>query len=512
MPHLPTARLALIVIGAFLVCAAPAAGAVRLQKVGDFDTPIYVAAAPGDYSRIYVVERAGTVRVVRNGVTLPGTFADLRSVVGEVMGERGLLSIAFPPDFQSSRLLYAYYADAAGLLHVDELRAPDGEHTDPAYRRPTIAIPHTGATNHNGGTIAFGPDGLLYLATGDGGTGQSANAQNPSSLLGKLLRIRPTPGGGHSTPADNPSGNEVWSRGLRNPFRFSFDRATGDLVIGDVGQGTTEEIDFAPASLSLGRGWNYGWPVCEGSSKLGTTAMDCPPGYEKPVLDKFQSDGWRTINAGVVVRDPSVPSLYGRFLYGDTLGGQLWSAILRRPKAIDDKSLGLTLPHVAGFGLDAAGCVYAASLEGGVYRFIENSTAVPCPKPPPGAETSSPTSPAGPSADHAAPVLRVRVPGRQRVRKRRGATGYARCGEACTVAMSGRLRIGRRSYKLRKASKPAAAHHRIKLRVRLTMRASRALRRALERRRRARVKVALRARDAAGNRSLLIRRSVRVRR
>jgi Glucose / Sorbosone dehydrogenase len=483
MPHLPAARIALAVV-VFFACAAPAHGAVRLQKVGDFDTPLFVTGAPGDYSRLYVAERDGRIRVVRNGAVLPGAFADLTGVV-DTTGEGGLLSIAFPPNFQSSRLLYAYYTDSGGDVHVDELRAASAESADPGYRRVTIELPGDPG-NHKGGTAAFGPDGRLYVAPGDGT--DSSNAQNLSSLLGKVLRIAPRAGGGYVVPGGNPHGNAVWARGLRNPFRFSFDRGTGDLVIGEVGASTAEEINFAPSSAGTGRGWNYGWPDCEGS---------CSAGFENPVIEK-PNPPWTTINAGVVVRDPSLPSLFGRFLYGDTYGGMLYSARLRRPRAADDRPLGFGLDGVAGIGEDAAGCVYAASLSGGVYRFVENNAAIPCPRPV--------------SSDRSPPRLRVRVPRRQRVRRRRGVIGYARCSETCRVSMSARVRIGRRSYRLRKVTRRVAANRRLRLRVRLTRRGSRALRRALRRRRRARVDVALRGRDGSGNRSRLIRRRVRVRR
>jgi hypothetical protein len=269
-------------------------------------------------------------------------------------------------------------------------------------------------------------------------------------------------------------------------------------VIGDVGAGTTEEIDFAPASTSRGRAFNYGWPQCEGSYQQGSTTVPCSFGV-RPVIDRFQPE-WTTINAGVVVRDPSLPSLNGRFLYGDTYGGQLHSARLRLPRVTDDRRLPFSLPGVAGIGEDTAGCVYAASLSGGVYRFVETSTRVPCPRP------------AAPPQDRTAPRMRWRIPRRQRVRRRRGVIAYARCNERCTVAMSGRLRIGRRSYRLRKARRSASADRRIRIRVRLTRRAARALRRALRRRRRARVRVGLRGRDAVGNPTRLVRRTVRVRR
>ena len=202
------------------------------------------------------------------GAVLPGAFADLTGVV-DTAGERGLLSIAFPPDFQSSRLLYAYYADGDGDIHVDELRAPSGDRADPGYRRVTVEIP-TSSGNHKGGTAAFGPDGYLYLAPGDGT--DSGNAQSGSSLLGKVLRIAPRRGGGYAIPSSNPGASPIWARGLRNPFRLSFDRVTGDLVIGDVGASTVEEINFAPASANRGRGWNYGWPTCEGATSPAAPA------------------------------------------------------------------------------------------------------------------------------------------------------------------------------------------------------------------------------------------------
>jgi glucose/arabinose dehydrogenase len=490
-------RRALLPVIACLVAAAPAGAAVRLQKVGDFDAPLYVAAAPGDYGRLYVVERAGTIRVVRDGVKLATPFADLRASVSDD-GERGLLSIAFAPDFATSRLLYAYFTDNEGDIRLDQLRAASGDLADPGYRRQTIEIPHPGASNHNGGTVRFGPDGYLWLATGDGAVGE--NASNTSSLLGKVLRIAARPAAdGHAVPAGNPFGNEVWSYGLRNPFRFSFDRLTGDLLIGDVGQSTTEEIDLARSSSGRGRGADFGWPDCEGSYQTGSTTSACTTGV-LPIIDQFQNDGWTTINGGVVVRDPSLPSLYGRYLYGDTNSGMLHSA---RPDGTDDRPLGFSLPGVAGITEDAAGCVYGASLNGGVYRFVETSTAVPC-RPAPGVTAPPP--------DRTPPSLRTWVKRRQRVLHNRGVIAYARSSERGTVALAGRLRIGRRSYWLRYTRRAAAAATRVRLKARLTRRARRGLRRALARHRRARVRVALRARDAAGNRSRLVRARVRARR
>jgi glucose/arabinose dehydrogenase len=500
-------RCVLVTLAAFAAGAAPAAAAVRLQKVADFDEPVYVTAAPGDYSRLYVVEKGGRVSVVRGGVKLATPFADLSADLTSE-SERGLLSIAFPPDFARSGFAYAYLTDAQGDIRVDELRATSRDRADPSYRRTTIEVLHPGAANHNGGTARFGPDGYLWLATGDGG-GQNDpgdNAQDPAEQLGKVLRIAPTPGGGYATPPDNPHAKGIWAIGLRNPFRFSFDRLTGDLAIGDVGQDTTEEIDYAPASANRGRNWNYGWDHCEGSYDTGTTTA-CSFSSVKPVIDRLQSEGWTTINGGVVVRDRSLPSLYGHYLYGDTYTGTLRSARLRLPRASDDVPLALSLPGVADIGEDALGCVYLASLAGGVYRLVETSTSATCAPPSP---SPSPSPPA--AADRTAPSLRIRVPRRQRVLRQRGVIAYARSSERGTVGLASRLKIGRRSYPLRYLRPRAEAGKRIRLRARLTGRAARALRRALRRRHRARVVVALRARDLARNRSRLARRTVSVRR
>jgi glucose/arabinose dehydrogenase len=495
-------RLAFALLLLLAFGAGPAAAAPRLEKVGDFEQPVWAVGAPGDYSRLYVVERTGTVRVLHGGTVSATPFLTLPDV--STNDEHGFLSIAFPPNFETSHFVYAYYTLGNGNVRVDQFRATTPDRVDPASRRKVIEIDHSAAPNHNGGTAAFGPDGYLWLAPGDGGAGQAGNSQSLSSRLGKVLRISPRSGGGYSVPGDNPfvgrAGlDEIWSYGLRNPFRFSFDRSTGDLVIGDVGEAATEEVDYAPTRSGRGRGANFGWDPCEGSFVQGSTSTPCTLGT-RPVIDQFHSDGWSAIIGGVVVRDPSLPSLWGRYLYGDDGQPVLHSAALAVPRA-RDSATALRVPMLGGISEDTAGCVYASSLDGPVYRVVESSTAAPCPKPPPMA-----------AADRVPPRISVRVPKRQRVRKRHGAIAYARCSEASTVAMSARLRIGHHRYKLRKVSKRARAHRRVKVRIKLTKRASRALRRALRRRRRARVDVALRARDHAGNRSVLLHRRVRVRR
>jgi glucose/arabinose dehydrogenase len=489
-------RLPFLAAALATLALAPGASAqVRLQQVGQFQSPVYATGAPGDYERLYVVEQNGVIRVVRNGTILPAPFADLSGAITSG-GERGLLSMAFAPDFERSRLLYVYFTDSEGDIRVEQLRAPGPDAADLGSRRLVIEVPHQSFGNHNGGQVHFGPDGEMWLATGDGGGGNDpfANAQNLGSLLGKVLRIRPRPGGGYDVPPDNPfvgrpgARPEIWSFGLRNPYRFSFDRLTGDLSIGDVGQATVEEVDYSPRAQGGGRAANFGWPACEGSFQTGSTSVPCPSGTVLPAIDQFQRDGWRAVINGYVVRDPTLPALAGRFVYGDVTVKELRSALLRAPRAVDDRPLGVQIDTLSSFGEDTAGCVYAASLTGPLYRVVQNTTEVPC-------------------RDRVRPELAVRVPRRQRLRRRRSALAYARCSEACTVAMSARLVVGRRSFRVRRVRRAGAAGVRVALGARLSRRARRALRR-----RRGRLRVALRARDRSGNRSRLVRGTSRVRR
>src|SRR3954447_1915865 len=268
-----TAMVGLAALIAAAACAqtpALAASGVALHRVGDFDAPIDVVAAPGVRRVVYVVERPGQIVAVR-GHHRRG-FLDISGRT-TTDGERGLLSIAFSPRFATDHVVYAYYTNRHGNIEVDSFKA-SSRRAHPGSRRKVIVVPHPGQSNHNGGQLQFGPDGYLYLATGDGGGAgdQPGNAQNLNSLLGKVLRIIPRPSGGqqYSVPASNPFAgavpglDEIWSYGLRNPWRFSFDMATGDLLIGDVGQGAREEVDDSPASSGAGRGLNFGWNCREG--------------------------------------------------------------------------------------------------------------------------------------------------------------------------------------------------------------------------------------------------------
>jgi glucose/arabinose dehydrogenase len=326
-------------------------------RIGGFDSPTYLTAPAADKHRLFVVEQAGTIRVVRNGRKLARPFLDLRSDVS-AGGERGLLSMAFAPGYASSRLFYVYFTGRDGDIHVQEFRASKGnpDVADPSSRRELLRIEHSEFANHNGGQLQFGPDGLLYAGVGDGGSEGDPRryGQNRSVPYAKILRLDPAKRGGKP---------EVYAYGLRNPWRFSFDRKTDDLVIADVGQDAIEEVDFAPRGTGKGR--NYGWSVFEGKSRYRSGSA---PGAVAPVIQRFHSRGACSITGGYVVRDRSLGSLYGRYVYGDFCDPALRSARLRPGRAEGDRKIGLRVPSLSSFGEDARARVYALSLEGPVYR------------------------------------------------------------------------------------------------------------------------------------------------
>src|SRR3954452_22755192 len=306
MPLRPAAALAAAALA--LVLAAPASAALHRTSLGTFTVPVYISAPPGDPHRLMVVEQGGKIVEVRDGAKQDPPFLDIS---GEIKsgGESGLLSMAFAPDYATSGRYYVYYTaarpastgDTSGsVITVEEFSSTE--------HHVVFTVDHPTNSNHNGGQLQFGPDGLLYAGTGDGGSGNDPtnNAQNRSSNLGKLLRVNPTAGG--TTP-------EQYAYGLRNPFRFSFDRQTGDLTIGDVGQNNWEEVDFSPAGLATVR--NYGWHCREGFHANPNVTCTAP-GAVDPVLEKNHStDGFCAIIGGYVVRDAALGALAGRYIYGD---------------------------------------------------------------------------------------------------------------------------------------------------------------------------------------------------
>ena len=348
-----------------------AARSVRLARVGTFSSPIYVTAPPGDRSRVFVVERAGRIRVLLRGRKLARPFLDISSGV-RTDGERGLLSMAFAPDYAKTGLFYVYFTDRNGDIHIQQFkRSKNANVADGGSRRNVITIGHSQFSNHNGGQLQFGPDGFLYAGVGDGGSeGDPArNGQKLSTDLAKIIRIAPRPRGGFSVPGGNPFARrsgarpEIWAYGLRNPWRFSFDRRTGALAIGDVGQDTQEEVDYARRGAS--RGANYGWSVFEGDRRFrGGSA----PGARKPNFVRTHGAGWCAITGGYIVRDRSLRGLYGRYVYGDLCQSELHSIVLTTRGAHGDRKLGVRVQQLVSFGEDAAGHVYAVSLNGPVYR------------------------------------------------------------------------------------------------------------------------------------------------
>jgi Glucose / Sorbosone dehydrogenase len=387
-------RAAGIVAALLVLLGAGSAQALTLEPVGSFDQPIYVTSDPGDAGRLLVAEREGTIQLVENGVA--SEFVDLSSVVdcnGECQSERGLMSIALSPDFQSSGRLYVFYAnDLDGKLHVDELvsAGPGHDTASLATLEPLLEIEHPGFANHNGGQLQFGPEGNLFVSTGDGGGSNDPadNAQDPDSPLGKLLRVDPDDPG-------LPNSYETWASGLRNPFRFSFDRLSGDMVIGDVGQVAREEIDFAPSpfpGVAGGQGADYGWDCREGllagAGPSPTCALAPADAFTEPVFDyphspdpAFGGPDRCAVIGGYVVRDPGLGALFGRYVYSDLCSGVLRA--LKLPAggfgpAGGDCSLGLQVNEPVSFGEDAAGQLYVIEQGGDVLR-LEGLPPAGCP-------------------------------------------------------------------------------------------------------------------------------------
>jgi glucose/arabinose dehydrogenase len=372
------------IIAALLVgsCTAragpPRATGLALEPVASgLDRPLYLTAPPGD-PRLFVVEQGGRIRIVRDGRLLPVPFLDLSDRV-RAGGERGLLGLAFHPRYRETGFLYVDYTDLQGNTKVERYSVSrDSDRADPASARLILAIDQPYA-NHNGGDVVFGPDGMLYVGMGDGGSGGDphGNGQNRSSLLGKLLRLDVDRGTPYTVPRDNPfvatagARGEVWAYGLRNPWRFCFDPPAGLLYIADVGQDRWEEIDVQPASLA---GLDYGWNAMEGSHCFRTPGCRSE-GRVLPAVEYGHGEGC-SVTGGFVYRGRRLPGMVGHYFYADFCSGWIRSFKIERGAVTEHREWqGVHVDQPASFGLDGQGELYVCDLGGGVYRLVPAAPA-----------------------------------------------------------------------------------------------------------------------------------------
>lgn len=331
--------------------------------VSGLTRPVDVESAKDGSGRLFVIEKYGAIRIIKDGQLLDQPFLNIDDRVDDSGNEMGLLGLAFHPDFSQNGYFYVNYTGDGGNTRISRFQA-NGDVADPNSEK-VLMIVNQPFPNHNGGKVAFGPDGYLYLGLGDGGLAGDPfkNGQNTNALLGKILRIDVNNGDPYSIPADNPFGNEVWDYGLRNPWRFSFDRATGDLWIGDVGQNTYEEIDYLPAGTT--GGVNFGWSVMEGNHGYDGQFQQ---GMTLPVAEYSHAEGGCSVTGGYVYRG-SMPEWNGIYLYGDYCSGKIWGLIPSNGQWQSQLlfEAGVT---ITSFGEDEAGELYLTSDNGGVYILV----------------------------------------------------------------------------------------------------------------------------------------------
>jgi len=335
------------------------------QVAGGFNHPVAITNAGDGSGRLFVVEQGGTIKFIRNGAVSATPFLNISSLVTPTGGEQGLLGLAFPPGFPTRNSFYVDYTNRTGIGNTVVARfalSSNPDSADPATRSELLTITQP-FPNHNGGQLAFGPDNLLYIGSGDGGSSGDpfGNGQNRTVLLGKLLRIDVLSGAvPYAIPTGNPFANEIWTYGLRNPWRFSFDRTTGDLYLADVGENKVEEIDFQPAGS--GAGANYGWNVMEGSSCFANPSCSSA-GFTLPVAEYQHGNGDCAVTGGYVYRG-SVTALQGTYLYGDFCSGRIW-ALQRTGTTWQGALLTDTTLSISTFGEDESGELYLADYVGG---------------------------------------------------------------------------------------------------------------------------------------------------
>jgi glucose/arabinose dehydrogenase len=340
--------------------------------------PVFLAHADDGSGRLYVVEKPGVIRILQDGRLADSPFLDIRDRVNVGGSEQGLLGLAFAPDYRETGYFFVTYTDARGDTQIARFQATGDRTTaDPASEFTVLRIDQP-APNHNGGNLVFGPDGYLWIGTGDGGAANDRfkNGQNPRSLLGKMLRLDVTTDAAqpYLIPPDNPwvasqwngqdVNDEVWAVGLRNPWRYSFDRSTGDLWIADVGQNQFEEVHLVRAESS--GGLNFGWPIMEGTHCFPENASCDRTGLEMPVLD-YAHGPHCSVTGGYVYRGAALPGLAGTYLFGDYCSGMIWGLSQVNGKW-ESRLLLETKLAISAFGEDAAGELYVLDLNGGVFR------------------------------------------------------------------------------------------------------------------------------------------------
>lgn len=343
--------------------------------------PLALTFAPGDSSRVFVAEKGGRVWVIRHDTLLATPFLDIHTIVS-TGGERGLLGLAFDPNYATNGRFYVSYTDTAGDSHIARyLVSANPDSAVPTADGPIISVAQP-YDNHNGGQITFGPDDMLYFALGDGGSGgdPQGHGQDRTELLGSMLRLDVSGGGTYTIPPDNPytgfatRRGELWNYGLRNPWRFSFDRQTGDLYIGDVGQGAREEIDASSANGGGGKGLNYGWNVMEGAQCYPPGAGCNQTGLTLPVYDYGHAGNVCAVTGGYVYRGAAIPALAGTYFFADYCAGWVRSLRLAGGRATQVTDWPSLAPGdaIPSFGEDARGELYILTAGGGVYRIVPN--------------------------------------------------------------------------------------------------------------------------------------------
>ena len=357
------------------VNAIPDPGSYAWKRVAsNLARPVELTRVGDESGRLFIVEQTGRILVIQNSAPLPAPFLDITNRVGSQGSEQGLLGLAFHPRYKQNGLFFVNYTDQKGNTNIARFQvSADPNRADPGTEKRLLYVSQP-FPNHNGGSLAFGPDGYLYIGLGDGGSGGDphGHGQSRETLLGKILRIDVDHGDPYTVPADNPFATgggspEIWAYGLRNPWRFSFDRLTGDFYIADVGQDNYEEIDYLPAGTPGGTnfGWNFkeGLHPYKGSTPAGVNLQD-------PVIEYDHNQGC-SVTGGYVYRGVNLPAWIGVYLYGDYCSGKVWGALRNPDGTWQDSLLFETGFNISSFGEDQAGEVYLVDYQGSIYR-LEN--------------------------------------------------------------------------------------------------------------------------------------------